>query len=215
MEKVGERDLYEVLQVSPNAHPVIVTKAFRLLAALFHPDNRDTGDEEAFKHLVEAYNVLSDPVRRAAYDRETRNRNGAGASSAPSSDAPGAPGGDQLARERGWRDERELRQLILRALYDVRRGRPYDPGLSMLVLAEMFGCTVSDLQYTLWYLRGKRFIETSQDSDLSITVDGVDHLESQGAPRSTEGPDQWPDFSRSLPSASGKEAEVELYRTPR
>ena len=58
-----------MLQVSPRAHPLIITKAFRLLAALYHPDNKQTGDEEDFKQLAEAYRVLSDPLRRATYDR--------------------------------------------------------------------------------------------------------------------------------------------------
>jgi hypothetical protein len=71
----------------------------------------------------------------------------------------------------------ELRSLILQALYNVRRGRPYKPSLSLLVLAELTGCTIEGLEYTLWYLRGKRFIETADDSELAITVDGVDYVE--------------------------------------
>ncbi len=71
MDKVGHQDFYEVLQVSPRAHPLIITKAFRLLAALYHPDNKQTGDGQTFKQIVEAYRVLSDPLRRSAYDRET------------------------------------------------------------------------------------------------------------------------------------------------
>ena len=65
MERIGHQDLYEVLQVSPRAHPIIITKAFRLLAALYHPDNTQTGDVAAFKQVVEGYRVLSDPLRRA------------------------------------------------------------------------------------------------------------------------------------------------------
>jgi hypothetical protein len=74
-------------------------------------------------------------------------------------------------------DELELRSLVLRALYDVRRGRPYKPSLSLLVLSELAGCSIESLQYTLWYLRGKHYIDTTDDSDVMITVDGVDYLE--------------------------------------
>src|SRR5262250_2860014 len=63
-------DAYEILQLSSKAHPVMVTRAFRILAAMYHPDNEHTGDRAAFEQVVEAYRLLSDPVRRAAYDRE-------------------------------------------------------------------------------------------------------------------------------------------------
>jgi hypothetical protein len=176
MERTQGQDLYEVLQVSPRAHPLIITKAFRLLAALYHPDNKETGDQETFKQLGHAYQILSDPVRRAAYDREHLGTNGPLNGSGPSSESESL----QSSERRDW-NELELRQLILRALYDVRRGRPYKPGLSLLVLSELFGCGIENLQYTLWYLRGKRYIDTTQEGDLLITVDGVDHLETCGS----------------------------------
>jgi len=62
---------YEMLQVSRAAQPLIITKAYRLLAAFYHPDNKETGDREAFHNVADAYRVLCDPVRRAAYDRDT------------------------------------------------------------------------------------------------------------------------------------------------
>jgi len=77
-------------------------------------------------------------------------------------------------------DEVEMRHVILHALYDVRRGQPYKPSLSLMVLSELLGCSIENLQYTLWYLRGKRYIDTTDDSDLVITVDGVDYLEANG-----------------------------------
>jgi len=175
MERTQGQDLYEVLQVSPGAHPVIITKAFRLLAALHHPDNQQTGDAETFKQLGHAYRILSDPVRRAAYDRERLGAPEPKNGSVPIVDDvlfPKANGGEI--------DEMGLRSLILQALYNVRRGRPYKPSLSLLVLAELAGCTIEGLQYTLWYLRGKRFIENADDSELAITVDGVDYIEGHG-----------------------------------
>jgi len=171
MDRTQSQDLYEVLQVSPRAHPLIITKAFRLLAALYHPDNKETGDQEIFKQLGHAYQILSDPVRRAAYDREHLGSLGTrAAGSMNEGESPQSP------ERRDW-DEQELRYLILRALYDVRRGRPNRPGLSLLVISELVGCSIESLQYTLWYLRGKRYIDTTDDSDLVITVDGVDYLE--------------------------------------
>ncbi|MEW6033596.1 MAG: molecular chaperone DnaJ [Chloroflexota bacterium] len=64
------RDYYRVLGVGRNATPEEVKKAFRRLAFQHHPDrNRDEGAEGRFKEINEAYQVLSDPERRASYDR--------------------------------------------------------------------------------------------------------------------------------------------------
>jgi len=175
MNRTQGQDLYEVLQLSPRVHPLMITKAFRLLAALYHPDNKHTGNEEIFKQLGLAYRILSDPVQRAAYDRERFGSAGPKNGSAPTiEDRPFPP-----ANRRDV-DELELRSLILQALYDVRRGRPCKPSLSLLVLSELVGCSIECLQYTLWYLRGKRFIETADDSEVAITVDGVDYVEGSG-----------------------------------
>jgi molecular chaperone DnaJ len=65
------RDYYEVLGVSPQASEAELKKAFRSLAMQYHPD-RNPGDqqaEERFKEINEAYAVLSDPDKRAHFDR--------------------------------------------------------------------------------------------------------------------------------------------------
>jgi molecular chaperone DnaJ len=65
------RDYYEVLGVPRDADEAAIKKAFRRLARELHPDvNRhDPQAEEKFKEAAEAYEVLSDPERRATYDR--------------------------------------------------------------------------------------------------------------------------------------------------
>jgi len=65
------RDPYEVLGVSRNATPEEIKSAFRKLAAVHHPDRNqsDAGAHERFKAINAAYQCLSDPQRRAAYDR--------------------------------------------------------------------------------------------------------------------------------------------------
>jgi molecular chaperone DnaJ len=65
-----KRDYYEVLGVSRGATEEEIKKAFRKLAFQYHPDrNRDDGAAEKFKEVNEAYEVLSDADKRAAYDR--------------------------------------------------------------------------------------------------------------------------------------------------
>jgi molecular chaperone DnaJ len=65
------RDYYEVLGVSRDADDATIKKAFRRLARELHPDvnTHDPQAEEKFKECAEAYEVLSDPDRRATYDR--------------------------------------------------------------------------------------------------------------------------------------------------
>jgi molecular chaperone DnaJ len=68
---MAKRDLYEVLGVQKNATESDLKKAYRRLAMKYHPD-RNPGDEEAeqkFKEAKNAYEVLSDPQKRAAYDQ--------------------------------------------------------------------------------------------------------------------------------------------------
>ena len=65
-----QRDYYEILGVAKNASPEELKSAFRKLARQYHPDvNKEADAEERFKELNEAYAVLSDEQKRAAYDR--------------------------------------------------------------------------------------------------------------------------------------------------
>ncbi|MBX6365653.1 MAG: DnaJ domain-containing protein, partial [Gemmatimonadetes bacterium] len=65
------RDYYEILGVARDADGETIKKAYRKLALQYHPD-RNNGSrefEERFKEVTEAYEVLRDPEKRAAYDR--------------------------------------------------------------------------------------------------------------------------------------------------
>jgi len=66
-----KRDYYEVLGVARTATAQELKSAFRKLAIQFHPDKNegDKVSEEKFKECSEAYEVLSDPDKRARYDR--------------------------------------------------------------------------------------------------------------------------------------------------
>ena len=64
-----KRDYYEVLGITRKGDQKAVKDAFRQLALKYHPDrNKEPGAEERFKEIAEAYAVLNDPQKRAAYD---------------------------------------------------------------------------------------------------------------------------------------------------
>ncbi len=78
---MSKRDYYEVLGVSKTATDAEIKRAYRALAVQYHPD-KNPGDhtaEEKFKEAAEAYAVLSDPQKRAAFDRFGHQAAGAGA----------------------------------------------------------------------------------------------------------------------------------------
>src|SRR6516164_9863023 len=68
---VTRRDYYEILGISRDSDDQAIKSAYRKLALQHHPD-RNPGSKEAeerFKEAAEAYSVLSDPQKRAAYNR--------------------------------------------------------------------------------------------------------------------------------------------------
>src|SRR5580765_6002606 len=84
-------DHYEVLQISPNADSETIRRVYRMQAQRFHPDNLDTGNAETFRRISDAYEVLIDPQRRSAYDRdhrEARRRDAVGVQDVPPTTVP-------------------------------------------------------------------------------------------------------------------------------
>lgn len=61
-------DPYKILGVARSASDDEIKKAYRKLSKQYHPDNKQTGDEEKFKEISNAYETLSDKNKRVAYD---------------------------------------------------------------------------------------------------------------------------------------------------
>ena len=160
-------DYYEQLQISPNAEPETVHRVYRLLAQRFHPDNAETGNDTRFRELTAAYEVLSDPERRAKYDithaKQKQERWRLISSGAQS--------------ENDFQIEQLFRLTVLEVLYTRRRVEPDSPGVFPNDLERMTGRPREHLEFTIWYLLQKKFLTRSDNSLLVITADGVEHLE--------------------------------------
>lgn len=159
-------DLYALLQVTPTCDSAMLEKAYRHYAQMYHPDHSDTADVEKFQEVIAAYKVLRDPGKRAEYDTLYRIRHSIDPSLAEESRIP----------EKEALDDAEMHEQILHELYKRRREHARDPGLMAFYLEEKLGCSEEDLEFHVWYLRSKGYVEVTQDSALAITVDGVDHV---------------------------------------
>lgn len=85
------RDYYALLGVRPDADGAALRLAWRRLALRWHPDRAGAGATELFQELSAAYEVLSDPLARVAYDRARRNAGTPTPAAAPRAAPPEVP----------------------------------------------------------------------------------------------------------------------------
>jgi curved DNA-binding protein CbpA len=161
-------DYYEFLQISPKAEADTIHRVYRFLAGRLHPDNPETGDAEQFFLLKQAYDVLSDPDRRAKYDAARANE--------ATREVPLSTTIDFMDSIEG---ELNRRLVVLALLYIQRRSNPYKPEVSLLDMERRMGFPRDYLEFTAWYLRNKGYITRADNSDFTLTADGVDFVESQ------------------------------------
>jgi curved DNA-binding protein CbpA len=177
-------DHYEFLQISPNAEPETIHRVYKFLAGRFHPDVPETGDAEKFTLLKHAYDVLSNPAMRAKYD-DIRNR------IAPEP-LPIVDSVDFLDNVEG---ELNRRLAVLAVLYKRCRTNAQKPEVSLGEVEGLMKFPRDYLEFTIWYLMKKGYIVRADNSSLTLTVLGVDFVETQ---RST-----LPNLSKLLSSGAG------------
>jgi hypothetical protein len=165
------KDYYEVLQISPRADRDTIERVFRYLANRFHPDNRETGDVERFKEIVDAYELLSSSAKRAQYDLSY-----------------------ERVREARWRmfsqdsinndvtADGRIRLAIMSILYIVRRNNPNEPGVGSVELERLLECPEPVVKFHCWYLRENNWITRLETGYLAITALGVDRFFELGGP---------------------------------
>jgi curved DNA-binding protein len=161
-------DYYEFLQISPHADQETIHRVYRFLAARFHPDNAKSGDPHMFSMLSTIYEVLSDPARRAAYDAACEKE-------APEK-APLSSSVDFMDNLDG---ETNRRLAVLAVLYFRRRTNPQNPEVPLIEIEARMGFPRDYLDFTTWYLLRKGYITRADNSDFTLTAQGVDFVETQ------------------------------------
>jgi hypothetical protein len=162
-------DYYEDLQVSPNADKETIERVYRLLAKRYHPDNQSTGNLEKFNIIMEAHRVLCDPQQRAAYDAEYDNLQQSWWKTLSTE-----PPFDSLE------DTQRLRFGMLAVLYKQRKQYPTDPGIGIFQLEKILDSTETLMEFHIWYLKEKGWVQRTESGKLAITAEGCDIVEQNG-----------------------------------
>jgi DnaJ-domain-containing protein 1 len=170
-----EEDLYETLQVSPKADFDTIQRIYRMLAQRYHPDHKVTGDETKFHQLLHAYETLSDPEKRAAYDVQLSGQRRKHWTTFRNKQE-----GDGISAER------RKRSLILSVMYRKRQRTPEQPQVSVHELEQVLGIEKEHLEFTFWYLREKGLVLRSDNGRFSITAHGVEEFEEMELPVGSE-----------------------------
>lgn len=159
-------DYYEVLQVSPNVDVGTIERVFRYLAKRYHPDNADTGSAEQFDLVMKAYRVLTDQEKRAAFDVVFQQQRGVQWKLA-----------EEAADTDDLDSDRLLRERLLSLLYVKRRRDLHNPGIGTMEIEKMLDRPQQMLEFHIWYMRQKGWIERTDEGYLAITADGVEQVE--------------------------------------
>jgi hypothetical protein len=160
------QDHYAILEIDPESVSETIQRAYAKLAQKYHSKNSATADAEMFGAVNTAYEVLSDPQLRRAFDKLKgvgQEENGPKFRGVEFFDALGC--------------EALRRAAILCVLYDRRLTKPSAPSLSMRHLEIIVEATAVELSSALWYLKQRGLAASDDKSSLQITVDGMDFLE--------------------------------------
>jgi curved DNA-binding protein len=165
VNKASFIDYYDLMQISPNADEETIQQVFRFLAKKWHPDHQQA-DAERFNLLIEAHKALTNPERRAAYDlKYQRFWENKWNLVADASDG------------RGFVDESNVRAGLLSLYYVQRRSKMDDPGLGEMEVARLMRIPIHLVDFHIWYLREKGWIQRLENGQLAITALGVDQVE--------------------------------------
>jgi hypothetical protein len=160
------QDHYKVFEIDPKASLETIHQAYGKLVEKYHPRNSATGDQAKFDSINLAYEVLCDSGLRHEFDK----LKGLGEDKSEFKFS----GLDFFA---ALGHETALRAALLCLLYDRRRLKPFTPGLSMRRVENILETTAEGLSFALWYLKQRSLVASDDKSNLQITAEGMDYLE--------------------------------------
>ena len=144
------------------------------------PTIRTTGDEKTFRAITDAYKVLSEPEKRAAYDvnlhayRQVRWR-----IFDQRQAAIGKAGRAIQAATESWS-----------LLYTQRCNEPEKPSMNLHELEDLLGCPREHLEFSLWYLKENGLVVRMDNGRFAVTAKGVDWAEKEEAAERSCGTDR-------------------------
>jgi curved DNA-binding protein CbpA len=160
------QDYYEDLKISPNADSETIDRVFRLLAKRYHPDNQVTGNADAFNRISTAYKVLADIEKRASYDAQYE-----------AVKAKKWKASEPASSTKSSQNDELLRKRILSILYIERRNDAASSGVGLWRIEQLIGLPEKILEFHVWYMKEKGWIQRTDTGGYAITVAGVDAVE--------------------------------------
>lgn len=158
-------DFYELLELSPKASLEAIEQLFRVAAKRYHPETGVQKDAEKFKLITHAFQTLRDPARRAAYDSLYVKSRGEAV--------------ELIRGAEATSNDYAVRNKMLALFYSQRRRSMKQPGVGVAKLEELLAVSPDIIEFHLWYFKEKGWVQRETSGPLSITVAGVDEIESR------------------------------------
>ena len=158
-------DYYETLQLSSNADTETIDRVYRILVRRYHPDNQETGNPEKFTRVVKAHKILSDPELRASYDVSYEDNRSTVLKIF-----------DDTKNPDGYDGDKKIFEGILSVMYVSRRREAERGGIGVVQLERLLGCPAKHLEFHMWYLREKGWVQRLENGMFAITASGVDRV---------------------------------------
>lgn len=160
------QDHYKVFGVEPKASTDEIHAAYRKQIDLYHPERGKLPDREKYEAAQLAFEVLSDPEGRKAFDSV---RSGG--------DDEAECSFSGLSFFTDMRKDVDRRNVILIALYDHKRQKPRTPAITRRQLDMLIKVGEEELQLAIWYLKDRGLMIVDDRSKMQITAAGMDYLQ--------------------------------------
>ncbi len=159
------QDHYAVLGLTRKATAEEIHRAYSTLASKHHPRNGASPDPAKYEAVTQAYEVLSNPVTREAFN------------SLLPKEEEGAPTLSPRRFHEAVTSEAGRRMAILSILYERRRANPGSPGMPVRLIEAMVNFPAEPMFFALWYLKQRGWVGLDDKSCPMITAEGMDVVE--------------------------------------